>query len=67
MTKLPASRLRDISIDASVLCKESPPAKLYSILNHIERLWFETRHPEANIVKVSLVSGKMLSFMKKKY
>ena len=59
MTKLPASRLRDISIDASVLCKESPPAKLY-ILNHIE-----TRHPEAN-VKVSLVSGKMLSFTKKK-
>ena len=41
MTKLPASRLRDISIDASVLCKESPPAKLY-ILNHIERFCFET-------------------------
>ena len=48
MTKLPASRLRDISIDASVLCKESPPAKLY-ILNHIERFCFETRHPEANV------------------
>ena len=57
--------MRDISIDASVLCKESPPAKLY-ILNHIERFCFETRHPEANVVKESLVSGKMLIFMKKK-